>query len=204
MTYYSQIGQDAYYIENIIKHKKHGKFLDVGANDGITESNTYALEKHYEWSGVCVEANEELCKMCRINRPSSAVYCSVVWSCEEEVVFSCPKNGNNLLSRIDNIVWNKEYFASEFIDATASKRQATTINKILGDDENYFDYFSLDVEGAELDVLKGINWSNTSFGFITVEYGNREHYQNLICYFLNNVGYKIHRINKWDIEFTPK
>lgn len=204
MIYYSQIGQDKYYIENIVNYKRCGRFLDIGANDGITESNTYALEKDYGWSGICVEANEKLCDICRINRPLSEVYCSLVWSCEQEVEFTYPKNGNNLLSRINNIAWNQEYFAGEFIDATVVKKQTTTIKNILGDKKHYFDYFSLDIEGAELESLKGIDWNNTNFGFITIEYGNRQHYQNLISYFLDSVGYKIHRVNKWDIEFLPK
>ena len=35
MTYYSQIGQDQYYIENIAKKRRGGIFLDIGANDGV-------------------------------------------------------------------------------------------------------------------------------------------------------------------------
>ena len=35
MKYYSQINQDEYYINNIISHKKNGRFLDIGAGDGI-------------------------------------------------------------------------------------------------------------------------------------------------------------------------
>jgi FkbM family methyltransferase len=203
MTYYSQIGQDKYYIENIVKYKKNGRFLDIGANDGITESNTYCLEKEYNWSGICVEGSEELAKICSRNRPQSVVSCSLVWSGEEEVNFVEPKNGKNLLSRIDNIVWNKEYFVNDFIDPITSKRTTTTIKNILGDGYHYFDYFSLDVEGAELEALKGIDWNNTKFGFITIEYGNREHYKNLVISFLQKVSYRIHRINKWDIEFCP-
>lgn len=203
MTYYSQIGQDKYFIEEIVKFKRYGRFLDVGANDGITESNTYCLEKEYGWSGICVEANEELAKICASNRPGSVVSCSVVWSEETNIDFSQPQNGNNLLSRIDNLPWNTGYFSGDFIDPIISKRTTTTLKNILGNNKQRFDYFSLDIEGAELEALKGIDWNNTEFGFITVEYGNRDHYQNLISSFLYNVGYKIHRINQWDIEFVP-
>lgn len=201
MEYYSQIEQDKYYIENIIKFKRHGKFLDVGANDGITESNTYCLEKDFGWSGICIEGNQELAKICSYNRPNSIVSCSLVWSSEEYVNFVEPKNGKNLLSRIDNIAWNKGYFVDDFVDPITSKRKTTTIKNILGAGDHYFDYFSLDVEGAELEALKGIDWNTTRFGFMTIEYGNRQHYKNFIISFLQKVGYKIHRINKWDIEF---
>ena len=64
MKYYSQINQDEYYINNIISHKKNGRFLDIGAGDGILESNTYCLEKYLGWSGICVEAQEEISQIC--------------------------------------------------------------------------------------------------------------------------------------------
>lgn len=201
MKYYSQIGQDKYFIEEIVKFKKNGRFLDIGANDGVTESNTYCLEKEYEWRGICIEANEDLAKICACNRPLSVVSCSVVWSSETTLDFAQPKN--NLLSRINNLTWNNEYFSEDFIDATIHKRTTTTIKNILGDSKQKFDYFSLDIEGAELEALKGIDWNNTEFDFMTIEYGNRNHYGNLIASFLNSVGYKIHRVNQWDMEFIP-
>ena len=204
MRYYSQIEQDKYYIENVVNYKRGKKFLDVGANDGITESNTYCLEKDYGWTGVCVEANEELAKKCACNRPLSVVSCSVVWSCEQEINFVQPRSGNNLLSRIDNIHWNNQYFENEFINPISSKRNTETIQNILGCGDHHFDYFSLDIEGAELEALKGINWLKTSFGFITVEFGNRQDYLSEIKKFLYDKNYDMVRINKWDAEFMPR
>jgi hypothetical protein len=61
---------------------------------------------------------------------------------------------------------------------------------------------SLDVEGAEMEALKGIDFSLIDIKFMTVEHGNREGYIDLFYNYLKNFGYKIHRINKWDVEFT--
>ena len=201
MKYYSQINQDEYYINNIISHKKYGRFLDIGAGVGILESNTYCLEKYFGWSGICVEAQEEISQICAINRPLSTCLCSVIWGSEIEVDFTIPRNGNILLSRINNIKWNKEYFSNDFIDPLIIKRKTNTIKNILGKNNYYFDYFSLDIEGAELEALQGICWDNTEFGFITIEYGNREDYKNSIISFLNSHNYSLHRTNRWDIEF---
>lgn len=204
MKYYSQIGQDQYFIENISQHKRGGKFLDIGANDGITESNTYVLETQFDWSGICVEANANLCKLCASNRPKSTVLCEVVWSNISTIEFTEPRNGNNLLSRINNLEWNDRYFANEFIDPVITHRKTTTIKNILEQNNiYYFDYFSLDIEGAELDALKGIDWTNTFFGFVTVEFGNREDYKRAIINFMRDKGYSLHRINRWDVEFKP-
>ena len=51
---YSQLGQDL----DVIKHynfKENGFFVEIGANDGISLSNTYLLEKKYNWKGLCIE-----------------------------------------------------------------------------------------------------------------------------------------------------
>jgi len=37
-----------------------GYFVDIGAHDGITNSNSYIFEKYFGWSGICVEPNPNL------------------------------------------------------------------------------------------------------------------------------------------------
>lgn len=85
MKNYSQNDEQSF-IENYFKShapKYGGKFLDIGAYDGITFSNTYALLEN-GWSGVMVEAspsvftalqhnmkgkNVELCNSCIVTQP---------------------------------------------------------------------------------------------------------------------------------------
>ena len=54
VSYYSQLGQDRFLNENYFKNKLTGTFVDIGAHDG----NTYSNSKFFEnlgWSGLCVE-----------------------------------------------------------------------------------------------------------------------------------------------------
>lgn len=204
MKYYSQIGQDAYYIEKIINHRKHGTFLDVGAHDGIRTSNTYALETQLEWVGFCIEANPELARICHQNRPRSVTVQAAVWSEPKKVVFELPGSGNDFLSRIGGIEHNANYFANDFRDVKTIAMMAMPISQILGDGKHSFDYFSLDVEGAELEALKGIDWENTSFGFIALEFGHRQDFLKEIVQYLDTKGYDLHRINDFDADFTPR
>ena len=46
MEYKSQIGQDKYFIENINMNRRDLYFVDIGAHNGVTFSNTYCLEKY--------------------------------------------------------------------------------------------------------------------------------------------------------------
>ncbi|MCK5520177.1 MAG: FkbM family methyltransferase [Candidatus Marinimicrobia bacterium] len=49
-----QYGQDLF-ASMYFKGKKEGTFVDIGANDGKSFSNSYVLEKKYNWNGLCVE-----------------------------------------------------------------------------------------------------------------------------------------------------
>ena len=55
---YSQEEQDPKVLSHY-KLKKEGYFLEIGASDGIKFSNTYVLEKKYNWGGICVEPIKE-------------------------------------------------------------------------------------------------------------------------------------------------
>ena len=54
--YYSQFNQDEI-INTLLENKKEGVFIDVGAYDGITFSNSYFFEKSNNWTGICFEPN---------------------------------------------------------------------------------------------------------------------------------------------------
>jgi hypothetical protein len=56
----SASGQDRYLAEQLFSHKKNGVFIDIGAGDGETYSNSWLLEKCYRWSGICFEPGDDL------------------------------------------------------------------------------------------------------------------------------------------------
>lgn len=211
MKYYSQIGQDKYYIENISKGKTGGVFLDVGANDGIFESNTASLEFFYNWKGVCIEANPFLIERLQKNRPSSKVINCAIWDKGGEVEFEITNSNafgikGDLLSRINTLDRNKDYFKHHFEqDRLIVNVKAKTLTEVLSDNFEFpckIDYMSLDVEGAEIEALKGIDFEKIKIEFMTVEHGGRTGYLEEMSDFLHKVGYKIHRINQWDVEFN--
>ena len=60
---------------------------------------------------------------------------------------------------------------------------------------------SLDIEGAEIEALQSINFDLIDIRFMTIEHGNRKGMKNKFDDYLKQFGYKVHRINEWDIEF---
>lgn len=70
MQSYSQLGQDLFVIE-ALKGKKNGTFLDVGCADFKNISNTYLLEKDYDWKGLAIDLVEANREGWQQNRPNS-------------------------------------------------------------------------------------------------------------------------------------
>ena len=69
----SQIGQDFWVYGEVFDEMRNGFFLDLGAYDGVLFSNTYILEKRYNWDGICVEANPEVFLELKRNRKVTSV-----------------------------------------------------------------------------------------------------------------------------------
>lgn len=202
MTWHGQTEQDRYFAELVVRGRRGGRFLDVGAHDGETMSNTLALERDYGWTGVCIEADPAMAARCREARPGARVVPAAVWSLPGRMRFETPGNGDTLLSRIAAIPGNEHYFPEEFETRSDRWLKVSPIRSLLLEGETFFDYFSLDVEGAELEALAGIDWQRTSFGFIAVEHGYRPGAIKALTDFLAPRGYELHRVWFHDVEFT--
>ena len=90
LQFYSQIEQDKYYIENIIKYKQNGVFLEIGGYDGVTGSNTYFLEKHLGWNGIIVECNPTLVEKCKNTRSCYICDKALYETDDVEITFTIP------------------------------------------------------------------------------------------------------------------
>ena len=214
MAYYSQIGQDQYFIENVSEGKRGGLFFDIGANNGIFTSNTATLELEYGWTGLCVEANPSLIEDLTKSRLASKIEHCAVWSSSGEIQFEIPQNNfhdtnGDLLSRITGVdeidTRNKAYFKDHFnAETTLVTVPAKTITELAA--EHYglpltIDYVSIDTEGAELEALKGIDFDQIKIKFMTVEHGCRPGFIEELEAYIYQFGYRTHRVNKWDVEF---
>ena len=211
IKYYSQIGQDKYYIENIINHKKNGYFVDVGANNGINLSNTYVLEKEYNWNGLCIEVDDYLFTELKKNRNCTVVNecvyntSGIIKTIQVPLANEIPE-GNNMLIRIKDNPETTFGFANQFQEFKTYDKISKTLNDIFVENnvpEN-IDYMSIDIEGSDYDALLGIDFTKYRINFITIEWGggtDRLDYLEKITNLLEKNRYKLHRINNWDAEF---
>ena len=209
MKFYSQIEQDKYYVENIIKYKQGGFFLEIGGYDGITGSNTYYLEKQLNWNGIIVECNPSLVEKCRQSRNCYICDKALYETDNDELIFTIPCGeeiigGKEQLGGIKSLLKPEslKVFERCYKNSKEIKVKTININTLLESHKIYnIDYLSLDVEGSELSILKTWDFTKHKVKFLTVEHGNVSHYQKSINALLTSRGFKLHRNNRWDDEY---
>lgn len=176
----SQLGQDALVLW-LLKNKRDGFFVEFGATDGVTISNTFLLEKEYNWSGILCEPASIYNESLRKNR-----FCTVVNKCvykktgEKIIFFECDNSELSTISSFkDKDVHKKNRKnGKEYIVETIS------LSDLL---DNYsapsvIDYLSMDTEGSEFDIIKEYDFSR-HINIITVEHNysaNREKIKNFL------------------------
>jgi FkbM family methyltransferase len=174
--YYGQFAQDQWLEENIFQGKRNGVFVDVGAYDGVEGSNTYFFEKNRGWTGVCIEPQPDLFHELIKNRKAACVNSCV--TNQEEIVQFLHVQGpaaRQLSGIID--LYHPEHrrkiegAVAYYGDPTAIINvKSRTLGDILKDYHiTHVDYLSIDVEGAEMKVLEGIDFSACSFDVISIE-----------------------------------
>jgi len=191
--YYSQYQQDKWVNENIFKNKFNGVFLDIGAHDGKTLSNTYFFEKELLWSGICIEPIPEVFQKLKANRNCICIQGGI--AAQEGV-----KDFLRLYGPLEMLSGFLEKYSRPHMNRINRelgangghkeilKIQLYNINKILEENGLFsIDFLSLDTEGGELDILKSIDFDRFSIQVIAVE--NNYKNENFFT-FLSSKGYR--------------
>jgi FkbM family methyltransferase len=173
MKYYSQYKQDKFV--NQILRKTDGIFLDIGANDGMTLSNSYFFEKNLNWKGICIEPIDEIFQKLLSNRNCICLNCGV-WSQTTELQFYRAKGYSEMLSGIIES-FNNEHFIrlqkeiKEFGGKVETvKINVRSLNEILIENSIYnIDFCSIDTEGSEFEILSALDFEKFKIKMIVVE-----------------------------------
>jgi len=196
----SQFGQDLDVLD-FYKNKKDGFFIEIGAHNGVTGSNTYLLEKT-GWKGICVEPMPEIFKSLLINRPKSLCCDLAVYnSSDKDVVFDIFET--NVLSGISEHLKISEKY---------NKKQKSIIVKTITLNDLllkynaplFIDYMSLDTEGSEFEILKSVDLTKYIFGIIHVEHNFIQPKRSQIKQLLIDNGYEFIKTNNVDDYYKHK
>jgi len=196
----SQIGQDKYISDVIFNNKKNGYFIELGATDGVSLSNTHYFEKELGWNGLCIEPHPKYISDLKKNRSCSISNFPIYSKSGETVEFSIVDCGE-----LSGIKQHLGHIGASKVDDTI-KLTTKTLTEVL-DEANapkYIDYMSLDTEGSELEVLKGLDFNKYTIGYINVEHNYRQPMRNIIGKFLQEKGYVFSRWNRYDDEYMHR
>lgn len=165
----SQILQDIFVL-NELKYKNNGYFVDFGATDGIEHSNSYLLEKEYNWNGILCEPSKGWHKSLKLNRPNAIIDHRCVWT-ESGKKIKFKECDINTLSTIEGFECLDQYSENRKSSKTYSV-ETVTLTDLLDyhNSPKEIDYLSIDTEGSEYEILKNHNFDKYSFKVITCEH----------------------------------
>jgi FkbM family methyltransferase len=177
--FYSQCGQDAFLFRRFFSQKTDGVFVDIGAHDGVTYSNTYFFEKHRGWKGLCVEPIPEVFQQLRQNRTCICVEGCIYDKADTARFLRVHSNIGEHTEMLSGIIEKYDPKHRQRIELETSNgagfyKEITVkcyaLNALLEANEFYhIDYISIDTEGGELDILKSIDFERFTIDVIDVE-----------------------------------
>jgi FkbM family methyltransferase len=200
--YVSQLGEDCL-LAIFFEFKRSGYFVDVGAFDGLYLSNTYFFEQ-IGWSGLCVEADPRYFDLCARNRPrSKCINAACLERDQGSVSFRVEEGG--LFSGVGT---DEDFAASIYRNCTIPFEgfrtisvPSTSLNTLLDAHAGAIDFASIDVEGAELQVLRGFDLERFAPRVLVLEANKPEELRDLVSY-LGERGYRLARSMAWNHFFV--
>lgn len=157
--YASQAGQDQV-VERILKGKRGGRFLDIGAYDGRTGSNSLYFEKYLGWTGVLVEPVKQHRQTAEMWRTSPCLPYAIA-DTDGEATFIAVTRGYTQMSGLEG-----DYDAAMLTRVRSDPRhaedritvQTRSLDSLFAETGmDRVDFVSLDIEGGELSALRGFD-----------------------------------------------
>jgi FkbM family methyltransferase len=162
---------------NEIIGRDGGFFVEAGAHDGFTQSNTYWLEHFRGWRGLLIEPMPELAAEARLSRPTSTVVECALVSADDGREQLHMRFGD-LMSMVDgarDADWPSLGTMLGWRDPRELDVDARTLSSLLDEiGAPEVDLLSLDVEGFEAQALRGLDLPRHAPRYVLVEIHDRD------------------------------
>jgi len=201
--FYSQCGQDIFLEKNVFNGFTGGVFVDVGAHDGKTFNNTLFFEESRGWTGLNVEPIPDVFSRLQLNRPKCMnVNCAIGNSNNVLKDFMINTGHTEMLSglvetydqrHLNRINEEKKQHSG---NSSIIKVKMRTLESLLEENKiTHVNLLSIDVEGAEFDVIHSINFNKVFIDVICFE-NNYEDQSYPIIDYLEGKGYYIFELHQ--------
>lgn len=183
----SQNSQD-FFALLVNNFKSNGLFIEIGATNGVAMSNTYLLEKKFNWTGLLVEPAKIWHKDLFTNRNCNISTKCVFDKSGDKVIFNETKKRG--FSTIDSFSKSDSWGPSRM----PKKKYAVetiTLNDLIEQFKlpDVIDFLSIDTEGSELNILSQVDFSKYRFRAITCEHNFGRNRETIYSLLVKN-GYK--------------
>jgi FkbM family methyltransferase len=197
--YYSQSKEDIYLNNKYFKNKTNGIYMELGALDGILYSNTKFFEDTLDWTGILIEPHPLKYKLLRMNRPKNYLFNDLVsYYAIDTLRFRYFVNYHAAVSGVEDTL--SQFHLDYFFDAannsiyqqkTIDIKPKTLTDIVKSTNITHIDFFSLDVEGHEYEVL--LSWDfSIKIDIILIEtLGVQSQREELCKHVLLMNGYKL-------------
>jgi len=165
--------QNTRWVLELLEHKKNGYFIDIGCNDPVRSNNTWILEKKYAWEGIVVEPNAIHFGNILHMRTCAKILGRPIFDHDDTVDFMIIKDdrlhGYSGIKETQSI--NTRQTISRQTKSKIVKLQAMSPNTLVKEYlvPKVFDYLKIDVEGAELNVIKNWPWDTAQPTLVSIE-----------------------------------
>jgi FkbM family methyltransferase len=195
MPFYSQFKQDSWLEANVFRGFKNGTFMDVGAHDGKTINNTLYFEQTHGWTGINIEPLKDIFARLVDNRPSCINLNCAVSSKNGTAEFIMNRGYSEMLSGLKDHYDPRHHQRLNYeLKITGGSSEVVLVDTKRIDticEQNAITrihYMSIDVEGAEYDVIQSINFDKVFIDVIGFENNYRDTGVPIIDY-LRSKGY---------------
>ncbi len=192
-NYFSQYSQDKFLNEVVFSNKKRGFYIDIGAHDGVSFSNSLFFEKYNNWDGICVEPNPVVFSKLISHRNSTNM--NVCIGNENKTVkFTQIEGYSEMLSGITERYDDRHIQRiNNAILKNGGKRneievQMITLDSIDGLKDRKIDFISIDTEGNEYDIIKAIDFDLLDIKSLVIE---NNYKNNQIKDYLSLFGFEL-------------
>lgn len=170
-----------------------GFFVEAGALDGLFMSNTKLLED-LGWTGLLIEPSRRAVEVCKKNRKCLIEECALVSSeyKRDAVLGDFLFDGEGGAGAWSSIGRNSYgYRIGKVFHPMGSYVKARTLDSVFEKhDIKKVDFLSLDVEGYEMEVLKGVDLTKIDITYILIEVNLRDYTLEAMDAYLAGFGYK--------------
>jgi FkbM family methyltransferase len=166
----AQLFQDLY-VTYKLGNKTDGYFVEFGACDGVKFSNTLLLEADLAWRGILAEPLPAWQQGLHANRRARIDH-RCVWRRSGETLEILEVAKNPELTSIKSYAGSDYHGVDRPADGKVFRVETVSLTDLLAQHgaPELIDYISVDVEGAELDALEGLDFERFKPRVITVEH----------------------------------